>query len=215
MRTPLVFIPGLGADSRLFYHQKKAFKKIITPSWLIPQKNESLTHYSRRWANHLKLKKGCVLVGVSFGGMVALEMSKWVKSKVVLLIGSCRSPSSIPLVLRTIGGLSGWPFIGKILTRIFPFGRGWFLGTETKDQQDLLMRMFYETPNHFLGWTLDAIRGWAGHKDDSVAIRHIHGDKDHLMPLKNVSPDQIVKGGGHTIILTHSKAVNDFIRKFL
>ena len=103
MKTRLVFIPGLGADSRLFYSQQSVFKDSISPPWLTPQKNEMLPQYARRWAKQLKLKNGCVLVGVSFGGMVALEMARWVKPKAVLLVGSCRTPKSVPLTLRVAG----------------------------------------------------------------------------------------------------------------
>jgi|SRR5579859_3100854 len=214
MKPPLVFIPGLGADGRLFYHQQKLFENSITPPWLPPQKNESLADYAHRWSTHLKLKPGCCLVGVSFGGMVALEMAHWVKPKAVLLIGSCRSPSSIPSALRTAGSIPRWPVLGKILAQIFPFGRGWFLGARTKDQQDLLMQMFLESPNRFLAWTVGAIRGWGGFKGDFTKIHHIHGDEDHLIPIKNVRPDQVVKGGGHTINLTHPRQVNEFIKKW-
>jgi pimeloyl-ACP methyl ester carboxylesterase len=204
----------LGADARLFYQQKKVFKNIVTPPWLPPQNNETLVHYAKRWATHLKLKKGCVLAGVSFGGMVSLEMAPWVKPKAVILISSCRSPESVPLFLRVLGSLPGWPFIGKISARVFPFGRGWFLGAVAKGQQNMLTQMFFEAPNPFLKWTVDAIRGWTGFNGKNGNIHHIHGDQDHLIPHRNVKPDMIVKGGGHMIILTHPQIVNEFIEKY-
>lgn len=208
-----VFLPGLGADSRLFRHQQKAFKNIVTPRWIYPEKNESLADYARRWATELKLKKGCVLVGISFGGMVALEMARWVRPKAVLLIGSCRSPDSIPFILKWFGSFSVWPVVGKTLARTFPFGRGWFLGVEKKGELDLLMKMFLETPGDFLKWTVDAIRGWEGYKGKEFLVRHIHGQKDRLIPCRNVRPDKIIPKAGHTIILTHPKEVNAFIRE--
>jgi pimeloyl-ACP methyl ester carboxylesterase len=210
----LVFIPGLGADPRLFYHQQKAFKNSFAPTWLAPQKDETLVHYARRWAQQLKLKKGCVLVGISFGGMVALEMVPIVKPRAVLLIGSCQSPYSVPLLLRVMGSLPGWPMLGKILARFFPYGRGWFLGVEKKEELDLLMKMFIESPDSFLQWTVKAIRGWEGFKGKGVKIRHIHGSQDRLIPRRNVKPDSVIKGGGHTIILTHPREVNGFIEKW-
>jgi pimeloyl-ACP methyl ester carboxylesterase len=211
----LVFIPGLGADERLFYHQKRAFKNILTPSWLSPEKNETLIHYAKRWAAQLKLKEGCVLIGVSFGGMVALEMAQWVKPKVVILVSSCRHPASVPLALRVMGTFSGWPILGKILARLFPYGRVWFLGVKTREQQSLLKRMFFEAPNDFLLWTVSAIRGWTGFNRKMGNIHSIHGDQDHLIPFRNIKSDEVVHGGGHMIILTHPQQVNDFIKKWL
>ncbi len=210
MKSPLVLIPGLGADKRLFRHQKRAFKQALTPSWLLPQKYESLSHYAQRWSGHLKLKPGGYLIGVSFGGMLALEMAKWVKPKAVLLISSCRNPSAIPWYLRMSGHIPSWPLISKTLAKIFPKRSGRFLGSKTKRQQDLLIQMLLETPDSFLRWTLHAILGWEGFKSDRLRVHHIHGECDHLIPVRNVEPDQCIRGGGHLINLTHSKEVNEF-----
>jgi pimeloyl-ACP methyl ester carboxylesterase len=214
MKAPLVFIPGLGADPRLFSHQKKAFKNCLCPSWLAPEEQETLTNYARRWAKHLKLKPGCCLAGVSFGGMVALEMSRWVKPRAVILIGSCRSPASIPLSLRIAGRLPTWPWLSKRLCRIFPVTSGYFLGAKTNVQRDLLIGMFLETPNRFAKWTVQAIQGWKGFQADGTRVYHIHGEKDHLIPLRRVRPDEIIRGGGHLINLTYPQEVNRFIRKW-
>jgi len=214
MKSKLIFFPGLGADSRLFFNQKKVFKNSIVPPWLPPQRNETLSQYSRRWSKFLKLKKGCILVGVSFGGMVALEMAKWVKPKAVLLVGSCRTPVSVPLILRVMGSYPGWPIIAKSLAKTFPFGRGWFLGVEKRDQLDLLMDMFLKTPNSFLRWTVNAIRGWDGVELNVAPTYHIHGSRDRLIPCRNVKPDFVIEGGGHTIILTHPREIKEFIEKW-
>jgi len=73
--------------------------------------------------------------------------------------------------------------------------------------------MFLETPNRFLQWTVSAIRGWNGMKDESVNIHHIHGNKDFLIPIQNVMPDKVINGGGHVVTLTHPWQVNNFIKE--
>jgi pimeloyl-ACP methyl ester carboxylesterase len=211
VRTTLVFIPGLGADSRLFLHQQKVFKNSLAPPWLPPRKGESLARYARCWAKDLKLKPGCGLVGVSFGGMVAQEMAQWVSPKAVILIGSRNSPTAIPFHLKWAGSLPTWPRLSKSLCRIFPNTSGYFLGAKTPSQRDLLIRMFLETPDNFAKWTVEAIREWEGREPEGKGVHHIHGEKDHLIPLKRVKPDRVVRGGGHLINLTHPKEVNGFI----
>jgi pimeloyl-ACP methyl ester carboxylesterase len=215
MKSRIVFIPGLGADARLFRHQKSIFKNAITPPWLTPQKGESLSHYAQRWSQHLKLVPGCILVGVSFGGMVVLEMARWVKPKAVILIASCQGPASVPWLWRITGQLPAWPFIGKTLTKMFPGAGSRFLGAETKEQQDLLVRMLFETRDSFMRWTLRAIQGWDGFNSEDLRIYHIHGKRDHLIPIQGVEPNQVVKDGGHLINLTHAKEVNEFIKKYV
>lgn len=150
MKAPLVLIPGLGADERLFYPQQAAFPNSIAPHWLLPEKGETLESYARRWADDLRLQPGCALAGVSFGGMVALEMSRWVQAEAVFLIGSCRDPRSIPWGLRKAGLLPAWTWFSKGFTKIFPASGAWLLGAKAAGERELLIRMFQETPDFFL-----------------------------------------------------------------
>jgi pimeloyl-ACP methyl ester carboxylesterase len=147
--------------------------------------------------------------------MVAQEMAHSVKPKAVLLIGSCRSPAQIPVLLRILGGIPGWPFAAKGLAKGFPGGRAWFLGAKAKPQRDLLLRMLLDSPNRFLEWTVQAIRRWKGTEGRRIPLHHIHGDRDRLIPIGNVRPDQVISGRGHTISLTHPREVNRFIRSFV
>jgi pimeloyl-ACP methyl ester carboxylesterase len=215
MKSQLIFLPGLGADGRLFLHQRRAFKNSVFPPWLVPSKGEDLTDYARRWAGKLKLNAGCILVGVSFGGMVAQEISRLVKLRAVILISSCRSPESIPAHLKWASNLPTWPRLSKLLCHIFPRISGHFLGAETPEQRDLLIRMFLDTPDDFARWTVRAIRSWNGYHLAGTRIYHIHGNKDHLIPLGKVKPDRVILGGGHLINLTHPREVNGFIRDCL
>lgn len=213
MKPFIVFLPGLGEDQRLFFHQKKAFPHSLAPPWLLPQQNELLPHYARRWAKRLKLKPNCFLVGVSFGGMVALEMAKWVRPRAVILVGSCLSPESIPPYFRMAGSLPYWPQLAKRLCRIFPIPSSYFLGAKKLSQRHLVLRMFLESPDGFVQWTMEAIRNWEGFKGKGIRVRHIHGERDHLIPAGRVQADQVVRGGGHLINLTHPHEVNRFIRR--
>jgi len=69
----LVFLPGLGADARLFDPQRAVFPEIEVPPWLPYREEESLADYARRMAATVTLSANMYLGGVSFGGMVALE----------------------------------------------------------------------------------------------------------------------------------------------
>jgi pimeloyl-ACP methyl ester carboxylesterase len=44
-------------------------------------------------------------------------------------------------------------------------------------------------------------------------VRHIHGDRDHLLPHRLTQPDVLVPGAGHLMVMTHPEAVNDFLRE--
>ena len=75
----LVLLPGMGADERMFEEQRAAFPGLIVPPWLPARKRESLRDYAARMAETIRVERPFYLGGVSMGGMVALEMARYLK----------------------------------------------------------------------------------------------------------------------------------------
>src|ERR1035437_6749894 len=92
----LYFIPGLGADERLFSKLKLPGYKKKFIKWLVPKENESLPHYAKRLSAQIDSSKSFSLIGVSFGGMLAVEMSKFLKPKKIFLISSAKTNRELP-----------------------------------------------------------------------------------------------------------------------
>ena len=90
---PLILVPGLGADRRLFQEQSAAFGDLILPDWLEPERDDTLASYARRLAVRVDPGTACFVGGCSLGGMIALEMSRNLDAKACFLISSIRSPS--------------------------------------------------------------------------------------------------------------------------
>ncbi|MDR2114868.1 MAG: alpha/beta hydrolase, partial [Planctomycetaceae bacterium] len=74
----IVFIPGLGADHRLFKYQTEYFPNSIAIDWIDPVSNETLEEYAVRMATMIRLKlpvetknHDVVVCGLSLGGMIA------------------------------------------------------------------------------------------------------------------------------------------------
>ncbi len=85
MGTALL-LPGLGSDETLFKYQKGVFDSLIVPKWIPPEKEESLTSYALRLSKTLDLKAVACVGGISFGGMIALELSAITSIEPVLLL---------------------------------------------------------------------------------------------------------------------------------
>lgn len=88
-------ISGLGADARVFQFLKLPIE-IITIDWLSPKRNESLSEYAARLIPQINIKQEFILLGVSFGGLIALELSKLLKPKATILISSFDDPAILP-----------------------------------------------------------------------------------------------------------------------
>ena len=106
---PPVFylIPGLGADERVFQFLRLRGEVHIL-RWLAPQNSaETLPHYAARLAAAVPPEQACWLVGVSFGGVLAMEVAQLRPLARVVLISSFVGPSELPWLgkLARITGL--------------------------------------------------------------------------------------------------------------
>src|SRR5207245_2475411 len=85
--APVILLPGLLADDRLFQPQRAAIPGLIAARWVPPRPAETLNAYAARLAGLLDPGRPCYVGGVSFGGAVALEMAVHLKARACFLIG--------------------------------------------------------------------------------------------------------------------------------
>jgi surfactin synthase thioesterase subunit len=215
----LILLPGLGTDARLFASQRAAFPSLEVPAWIAPRRDESLSAYARRWAQTVVSDPPFFLGGVSFGGMVAYEASRYLRPRAVFLIASCRSRRSIPGLFK----------IGERLSRRLP---GAWISMARVPLVRAIARIERLSPEHrrellaqafdadlgFLRWAVRAITTWES-EPSAPPLRapayQIHGIHDRLIRLQPDEAASVIVGGGHLINVTHAPAVNEFIRAHL
>jgi pimeloyl-ACP methyl ester carboxylesterase len=209
---PLILIPGMGADARIFREQCAAFPQAVVPRWLSPRPNESLRNYSRRMAEAANPKCPCFLGGASFGGVVAMEMAVFLDVRAVFLIGSLRHPRELAWPVRSIR-----PFARLALSLPFPLvssmahaslsasGRHLSIGTHS------LLVQVADAEADFLRWATRAILSWTPPSRFDLTIHQIHGGKDPVLPANRSQANEILPGAGHLLSVTHAQAVNQFI----
>jgi pimeloyl-ACP methyl ester carboxylesterase len=210
---PLVLLPGLGADHRLFQAQTASLAGLITPDWIDPARDETLETYAKRMAGVVDPGGPCIVGGASFGGMVALEMARYLEARACLLIGSIRSREELPKWVRAakplISATPSWLMgtaPGAALALRATAGR--LAGPRVRS----LLEQFGGTSGRFLRWALLAMLRWETlAKPLSIPVFHIHGDRDHVLPHRLTRPDVVVPDAGHLLMLTYPKAVNEFL----
>src|SRR3954466_14008672 len=101
-QPPLILLPGMGADERLFAPQRSEFPEMVVPRWIAPEPEESLAHYAERLARQVDPRTRCFVGGASFGGFVAMEMARHLDARAIFLIGSVRSPDELPRRVRAL-----------------------------------------------------------------------------------------------------------------
>ncbi len=89
-------IPGMGVNERLFRNLKLTNCTILHVKWESPLKNESLPDYALRLSKQIDTSHPFVLIGVSFGGMCCVEISKHLKPLKTFIISSSKFHNELP-----------------------------------------------------------------------------------------------------------------------
>ncbi|MFL5810585.1 MAG: alpha/beta fold hydrolase, partial [Flavisolibacter sp.] len=91
------FISGLAADERAFKHiHLSSHHEVVHLQWIEPLQNESLESYALRLSERIDAKGKFALVGLSFGGMIATEISKLLHPVRTVLISSVPCSQHLP-----------------------------------------------------------------------------------------------------------------------
>lgn len=208
---PILLLPGMAADERLFASQIAAFPDVRVVPWIPPNKHEPLAEYAARLARSADPGEPCIVGGASFGGAVALEMAPHLEARGCILIGSLRSPAGIPWRWRTLR-----PFAAlrpDVLQRIVAIGAGLgrpFVSRGTIRRMERLSR----PESGFSRWAMCAILNWRpSPATRQVRLFQIHGSADRILPYRLAEAAEVVPGGPHALTLFRSTDVNAFIER--
>lgn len=211
-QVPLVLIPGMGADARLFLPQQAAFPQLKVATWITPDRHESLPEYAGRMASAHGVAPGSVLGGASFGGVVALEMACLIRPQACLLIGSLRSPLGLRPGYRLLGPVSG--LVG-FAPRVARWVRNW-RGIGYSAAMASVVEQVADADPRFLRWATRALLKWRPSPEiASLKIYQIHGSADRLLPANRSQSDHFIDRAGHLLTLSHPNEVNEFLRRHM
>lgn len=213
MKTHLYLIPGMSANCKTFQFldfPKDQFE-VHCLEWLIPlSKNESIVDYAKRMSQQIT-HTSVVLIGVSFGGIIAQEISKIIQAKKTIIISSIKSKYELPKRYR---------FLKKTrLYKLFP--------SKKVNQIEALIekvygkrvkrpiakyRTFLSIRNPiYIDWAIYQALHWQ--QESPIAnLIHIHSDGDEIFPIKHINGCIIIKNVPHVMmILKRAKTISTII----
>jgi len=203
-------ISGLGADHTVF-------KKLVLPGytlvhiqWVTPNNKDTLATYAQKLLPQITQENPIVL-GLSLGGMLAVEVGKQIPTRKVISLSSISGRSELPLYFK----FAGYCRLQKMLP-LFAFAKGnrvthWFFGVKAADDKLILSQVFKDLDRHFLYWALNAILNWDNQVLPSNLLR-IHGTNDHVLPKhKNGDYFALIENGSHLMLLDQSQKVSEVI----
>lgn len=215
-KTPIYFLPGLAANPSIFKNIKLAPDAFETfyLEWMIPDHNESIVDYALRFCDKVK-HENAVLVGVSFGGIIAQEMGLVRQFKKIIIISSVKTRDELPLHLQLVGKTKAYKLVPTSLfaQNIDLLSKFAFTKTIVK-RLDLYKLYLSITNKRYLDWAIEQVVLWDQTTYDPNLI-HIHGDLDSIFPIENIKDCIVVKGGTHVMILNKYKWLNENLPKLI
>lgn len=205
---------GLGADCRMFSRLQVPGHELKCIEWVRPAPDESLSDYAARLAPMVDGSEPPILLGVSFGGVMALELSKYVRPALTILVSSIRRPTELPWYFRLPGKLRLHRLLPLNTSRFSEFNVRFLNGVRDEEDIRLLRAMLHDADMHFTRWAIDRLVLWEGCAPSGQVV-HIHGSSDRMLPIRFVSPDVCVNGGSHLMIVTRAQELGSIIADVL
>jgi pimeloyl-ACP methyl ester carboxylesterase len=203
-------ISGLGADEGAFSKLAIAGCELKIISWLEPFPKETITEYATRMCAGINEPRP-VLMGLSFGGMMCIEIAKQIPVAKIILISSVKTTTELPLWMRT----AGWLRLNRILPikgnykPMLPI-QNYILGIVSDDERAVVAVSRKKSNTKYVKWAVDKVLNWNNQWQHPL-LYHIHGDKDRMFPIKKLQPTYTVANGGHFMIMNKAEEVSRLI----
>jgi pimeloyl-ACP methyl ester carboxylesterase len=179
--------------------------------WIKPQWRESLASYASRLSGILKTADETVVCGVSFGGVVARELSLQLSAKACVLNSTIRSERELPgrlRLMRPLGviGCEAALSAAGALAKVWP--------RRLRQPSTARLKRLAGRDGAWRRWATTALLQWSASSSlDRIPTTQIHAEQDQTFPLCNTQPEIVIRGGGHLIALTHATDIAVIVRQ--
>ena len=209
------FMPGMAASSSIFENIKLPEEMFVMHllEWELPLSKESLFDYAKRMAGKIDHKE-CILIGVSFGGILVQEMKQFLNPKKVVIISSVKSNVELPRKMKIARTTKAYKLIPTKLFENVENLAKYAFGDYVKNRIKLYEKFLSMRDKNYLDWSIEQIINWNRVEADEEII-HIHGDADEVFPIKYIKNPIVVKGGTHIMIINKYKWLNENLPKIL
>lgn len=214
-KIPIYLVPGLAASPIIF--QKLSLDPDLYELHFLKWKKplaleETLKNYAKRMCQDIKHKKP-ILIGVSFGGIMVQEMSKFIETRKVIIISSVKSTKELPKRLKIVRLTKVYKlFPTKIITNIEYYLQHLLIGKFKERKITYYQKYLSVRSKKYLKWAIYHVINWQ-QKKPLHNIVHIHGNNDRIFPIKHIKNAIEIEKGSHIMILTKAKKISEHIHE--
>ena len=212
-KIPVYFMPGLAASSKIFENIKldSSIYSIHLLEWKVPHTDESLESYVKRLLVDVK-HENPVLMGVSFGGIIIQEMSRYISVRQLIVVSSVTSSKEFPRRMHLAKSLKLYNVFPTTLFSNFDYLKYIMVGKHLKKRLEMYKIYLFVNDKKYLDWAIKNVINWEG-KDLNLPPNtvRIHGENDEVFPLKYIDKTNcyIIPNASHAMIVYKYKWFNE------
>lgn len=208
----IYFFSGLGADSSAFGNLDLPGYRRVHISWIPPLPDESLAHYAGRIKSQIT-EEDPYIIGLSFGGIVAVEVARQMTVHKMALISSARTRDNIDRMQSFFMKLGLYRIIPGSLLKHTNFLTHSYFGAHTEKDKKALLKLLQGTDISFFRWGLKSVADWDNREITARTIQ-IHGTADKVIAYRLSHPDYSINGGGHLMVFNKADTISHIILQY-
>jgi pimeloyl-ACP methyl ester carboxylesterase len=216
VKTTIYCFPGQGSDKRIFDSltiDSQFNIKIIEYS--TPEKDMTLNSFAKQLSTQIDTTHKFILLGVSLGGMICVELSELLNPVKTIIISSAKNRHELPYRYNFQKKIPIYKLLpGKLLLAGAKMLQP-IVEPDRKNNRKTFISMLGCKNAIYMKRTVGLIINW-DREVNTKKIYHIHGTNDHTLPIRKIkSPNYIVSHGSHLMTLTRAKEISDILNSIL
>lgn len=204
-------MPGMAASSAIFEYISLPHKKfeLHVLDWVLPIKGHSIVQYAEELCKKIT-HKNPVLLGVSFGGLLVQEMAKLIPTHKIIIVSSIKQKSELPKKMLFARYTNVHKILPTGLVNNVELLTKYAFGETVTKRLELYEKYLSVRDKSYIDWCIHEMVNWQQTEYPNNLI-HIHGEKDTVFPIANISHCLPVKNGTHTMIIHRVKWFNEHL----
>ena len=208
------FISGLGADKTVFQLLDLQYCEPVFIDWITPFKHETLQQYALRLKKEKGMEDDAIIVGLSFGGMLATEIAKAFPKARIIILSSAKTKNEIPALYRVGNYVPMYQWLPNGLQKYFMRSYEKMFGVTSTQGKEIYQALIKNADISFNNWAVWALLHWDNMQVPTNLV-HVHGTNDKILYYKNVHCDITVANGGHLMVMEQAAEISAMLKKLI
>lgn len=215
-QTNIYLIPGQGSDARIFKDlQLDSTLSVHHIKYSTPPKKMSMNGFAQMLSTQIDTSKPFILIGVSLGGMLAIEMNSYLNPIKTIIISSAKNRNELPFQYRFQKTVPIYKLVPKRLIKVGARILQPIVEPDRKHNKKTFKAMLKDKDPTFLKRTIEMIIKWERTITPNKPIYHIHGNEDHTIPIRNIQNFHLIDKGSHMMTLTRATEIGEILDLFI